>query len=121
MDGWIHFVLIGKPDKGRAVSGNNSTRNVAAAWLDTFRWAGRATETEKSTKAEEDTIRKREWDADANDRDCTSAGRGSDAASDEDGTNGDRVPFRRSTGWTGVDDGWTIRLRSSRWANSSVG
>lgn len=73
------------------------------------------------TKAEGGTIRKRELHADVNDQDCTSAGRGSDAASDEDGTNGDRELFRRSTGWMDVDDGSKIRLRSSRWANSSVG
>lgn len=79
------------------VSGNNSTSHVAAAWLDTFRQAGRAKETEKRTKAEGDPIRMREC-ADVNDQDCTSVERGNDAALDEDDTNDDRVLFRHLTG-----------------------
>jgi hypothetical protein len=41
------FLVIGKPDKKRAASGNNSMSHVAAAWLDTFRWADTAMETER--------------------------------------------------------------------------
>lgn len=95
------FSLMFQPDRGRAASGcSSSTSRVAR--LDRFRRAGRATGMERRTKPALRTILPC-GRADAIDQDCTSAGRDSDAATDE-GDIDDRV-FRRLTDWKADDDG----------------